>query len=222
MLRNRRIVSFDQLKCAVLQPNCAGLLIQSEEAVNSPQRRVTGNSGGSLVAAFLLLAISGFVACSQKSQETPQQRNEAAKTLFEQTAKNFHLASAEAGKPAREKLLRQAADGYATLLKNYSDQAFWAVQAMRSLGNVRAAQGRLDEAIKLYVRMEKEYPDQEWELLQAWKSAADLLWEANRRAEAKAFYQRIVQRFDKTEATAVIKAVVRGSKARLAETGVKD
>jgi len=169
-----------------------------------------------LVVALLL------AGCGGKPTETPQQRYDAAKTLFEQTLKNFHLASAEAGKVEREKLLQQAADSYERLLRNYAEQASFAAQALRSLGNVRAAQGRLDEAVKLYARVEKEYPGQEWEILQAWKSAADLLWDAGHRPEARPFYEKIIQRFDKPDASAVIQTVVRGSKARLAESGAKN
>ena len=55
--------------------------------------------------------------------------------------------------------------------------------------------------------------------MQAWKAAGDLLWDANRREEAKKFYAKIVERFGKSDApqTQIIQAVVRGSKARLAE-----
>jgi hypothetical protein len=51
----------------------------------------------------------------------------------------------------------------------------------------------------------------------AWKAAADLLWEAGRREEAKTFYRKVVVRFDKPESSQVVKAVLRGSRTRLAD-----
>jgi len=118
-------------------------------------------------------------------------------------------------------LLQQAAAGYEELLRRYPDQQGWCAQALRSLGNVRTEQGRLDDAVRLYDRVAERYPRQDWEVLQAWKSAADLLWDAGRRAEAKAFYQKVVDRFDTASAPAVVKAALRGSKVRLADDASK-
>ena len=91
----------------------------------------------------------------------------------------------------------------------------WCAQSLRSLGNVRAAQGRIDEAIQLYGQVGEKYPDQDWEVLQAWKSAGDLLWDDAKPDQAKAFYRQIVTRFDKPDEAPIIRAVVRGAKARL-------
>ena len=153
-------------------------------------------------------------ACSPKSQP-PHVRQAAAKELFNQTIKLYHLPSAEAQGPAREKLLEQAASGYAALVKEYPDQSFWAAQALRSLGNVRIAQGKTNDAIKIFSEVANKYPQREWEVLQAWKSAADVLWENGRSDESKAIYRKIVERFDVADAQPIVKTIVRGSKFRL-------
>jgi tetratricopeptide (TPR) repeat protein len=146
-------------------------------------------------------------------------RAAAAKALFDQTVKQYHLPSAQAQGAEKTKLLDQAAAGYQKILREYRDLPAWCAPALRSLGNVRAEQGRLDEAVKLYSAVGKDYPKQDWEILQAWKSAADLLWDAGRQTEAMPFYKKIVQRFDVPDAPAVVKAIVRGSRSRLSRTG---
>jgi tetratricopeptide (TPR) repeat protein len=163
---------------------------------------------------LLLLLLTG---CDSRPQ-TPAQRADAAKALFEQATKQFHIPSAEAKGAEQLKLQHQAAATYEELLNKYPDQDYWAAQALRSLANLRAAQTNLDAAVKLYATVAQKYPQQEWEVLMAWKSAADLLWEAGRRDEAGTFYQKILARFDKPGAPAVIQTVVRGSKSRLAES----
>lgn len=159
-----------------------------------------------LVSALLLLA-----GCAAPRQD----RNAGAKTLFKQTVKQYHLPSADAQGSARQLLLDQAAGGYERLLKTYRDQPYWCTQALRSLGNVRAAQDQLDDAVKLYRRVAEQYPRQDWEVLQAWKSAADLLWDAGRQDEARVFYRQIVQRFDNPDASAVVQTVVRAARGRV-------
>ncbi len=122
----------------------------------------------------MTLVVSALAGCA-----TPKQDRAAdARKLFEQTVKQYHLPSAEAQGASRQQLLKQAAAGYERLLKTYRDQPYWCAQALRSLGNVRAEQGKLDDAVRLYVRVGDHYPQQDWEVLQAWKSAADLLWDA--------------------------------------------
>jgi tetratricopeptide (TPR) repeat protein len=167
-----------------------------------------GLRASSLLFALLLASCSG-------NPETPAQRADAAKALFERATKEFHLPSADAKGPAQRQLQDQAAAAYEQLLKKYSDQAEWAAPALRSLGNIRAAQTNLDAAVKLYASVATRYPKQDWEILMAWKSAADQLWDAGRHDDAKAFYQKIVTRFDKPDATSIVKTAVRGSKDRL-------
>src|SRR5262245_45884628 len=65
------------------------------------------------VLASLLLA-----GCHSNKQ-TPAQRADAARALFEQTTKNFHVPSAEAMGDEKLKLQGQAAAGYGELLKKY-------------------------------------------------------------------------------------------------------
>ena len=156
-----------------------------------------------------------LAGCSSK--ETPAQRTEAAKALYEQATKEYHLPSAEAKGAAQRRLQDQAAAAYEELLKKYPEQTNWCVQAIYSLGNIRAAQTNLDAATRLYAEVDTRYPHADWEVLMAWKSAGDLLWDAGRKQEAKGFYQKIVERFDNTNASAVVKTVVRGSKTHLTE-----
>ncbi len=165
---------------------------------------------------FLILLLLVLASCDSRPQ-TPAQRADAAKALFEQATKQFHIPSAEAKGPEQLKLQNQAAATYQELLNKYPDQDYWAAQALRSLANLRAAQTNLDAAVKLCAAVEQRYPQQEWEVLMAWKSAADLLWDAGRRDEARVFYQRILARFDKPGTPAVIQTVVRGSRSRLTE-----
>ena len=166
-------------------------------------------TGALLLALFLL-------GCSARTAETPQRRSEAAKTIFEHTSKTFHTPSAEAKDPEKDKLQSEAAAGYEELLRKYPEQDYWAAQALRCLGNIRATQGKVEQAVKTYAAVETQYPQQHWEVLMAWKSAADLLWEAGHREAAKAFYQKIVIHYDNPTATQVEKTTVRGSKTRLA------
>jgi tetratricopeptide (TPR) repeat protein len=164
---------------------------------------------------LLALLLVGLTGCAHH-RESSLQRSEAARALFERTTKEFHLPSAEAQGAGRLKLQEEAAAGYRELIKEYPDQRQWAAQALRSLGNIRAAQTNLNQAVKYYQSVGQRYPDQEWEVLMAWKTAADLLWDAGRQPEAASFYQKIVARFDVPEAPQVIQTVVRGSKRRLA------
>src|SRR3989442_22360 len=189
-------------------------------ARTSPSRNA-GIVGQALRLPLLIMASGAlalqFFGCATAQQKATRQheRYSAAKNLFSQTTKLYHLPSADATGPGKEKLLAQAAAGYDQLIRQFPDQPNWSAQALRSLGNVRVAQGKLDEAVKLYARVAERYPHEDWEILQAWKSAADLLWEAGRQAEAKKFYQQIVTRFDVADAPAVVKTIVRGSKSRL-------
>lgn len=162
------------------------------------------------------MAVALATGCSGR-HETPAERAAAARALFEKATKEFHLPSAAAHGAEQRRLQAQAAAAYETLIRQYADQPDWAAPAWRSLGNIRAAQGNLDEAIRCYRAVQERYPQQEWEDLMAAKSAADLLWDAGRYAEARKFYQGIVSRFDQTNAAPVVRTVVRGSKARLAD-----
>jgi tetratricopeptide (TPR) repeat protein len=166
----------------------------------------------------LSVALSLFVlaGCDDRRPASTAERAEAAKTEFESITRDLHLPSAEATGPQAGELRRQAAARYESLLRQYGDQEFWAAQALRSLANIRAAEGDLNRAVRLYTEVEEKYPNQDWEILQAWKSAADLLWEAGRQADARSFYRKIVARFDSAEEPALVQTIVRASKRRLA------
>lgn len=163
-----------------------------------------------LVVASLIIA-----GCSSHSTAPAADPAVAAKELFDRITRDYHLPSADAQGAAKAKLLQQAAAGYESLLQKYPGSLPWAAQSLRSLGNIRAEQGRLDDAVKTYASVEAKYPKADWEILQSWKSAADLLWEANRQTEAKQFYQKIVARFDTPSASSVIRTIVHASQNRL-------
>src|SRR3990172_8161861 len=177
-----------------------------------------GHAGPTVPRFFAPLRMTiliGLIATAGCVSTNPEQRAAEAKDLFERTVREFHLPAAEAQGAARDKLLAQAAAGYEQLLRQHPNESFWCAQALRSLGNVRAEQDRLDEAVKLYRQVGERYPQQDWEVLQAWKSAADLLWDAGRREEARAFYQPIATRFDTADAPAVYQTIVKAAKNRL-------
>src|SRR3954451_6581770 len=139
---------------------------------------------------FSLVICTALIEGCTSNRETPQQRAEAAKLLFQQTATNFHIPSAEAAGAEKTRLQAQAAAGYQELLNKFPDQKIYAAQAERSLGNILATEGKIDEAVRHYGAVASKYPAQEWEVLMAWKSAADLLWESGRKAEAAQFYKK--------------------------------
>ncbi len=192
-------------------------LMLSRRGRVSPGSWLKSVRAGGLVFGVAVLILAGAAGCGSKTG-TPQQRFVGAKELFEATTKTYHLPSAGAQGTERQQLLSNAAKGYETVLRQYSDQPFWCAQALRSLANVRASQGQLNEALRLYARVGERYPAEEWEVLQAWKSAGDLLYEANRKSEASTFYQRIVQRFDVASSPAIVKATVHGAKRRLQDS----
>lgn len=165
-------------------------------------------------ARILWLLASGALAL-QLLAGCARTEKVSAKELFEQTMREYHLPSATATGVEKERLLERSAAGYERLLRLCRNDPYWCAQALRSLGNVRSVQGKLEEAVTLYARVGTEYPTAEWEVLQAWKSAADLLWDADRHIEAKEFYRKIVSRFDGDGTAGTIKTVVRFSKSRL-------
>jgi hypothetical protein len=173
------------------------------------------------VSALLIFAVAIFVAgCRERNppRETPATPAPAdARALFEATTKDYHLPSAAARTPERERLQEEAARRYAELVKKFPGESNLCAQALRSIGNIRAAQTNIDAAVRHYGQIGREYPSERWELLQAWKSAADLLWENGRRDEAKRFYADITNRFANPEEPAIIRTVVRGSVTRLRE-----
>jgi TolA-binding protein len=156
-----------------------------------------------------------FVSCSPKP-DAPLPPTTSAQALFAHASTNFHLPSAEARGAEKARLLEQAAAAYLAVLAQHSNDAYWAAQALRNLGNVRAAQGQTNEAVQLFASVEARYPQQRWEALAALKSAGDLLWDGGRREEARTFYQKLVTQFDTPEATQVEQTILRGAKRRLA------
>ena len=174
---------------------------------------------------LITLLSLGLAGCAKRKGFAGRDSFAAAKELFDQTTRLYHLPADRAQGAIKDRLLKQAASGYQNLLRLYPDQSVWCAQALRSLANVRAVQGRLNEAVSIYGSVAERYPALVWDVLQAWKSAADLLWEAGRRNDADLFYQRIISRFDRAkEEPQVVKTVVQASKRRLvsvAGTGVE-
>ena len=163
-----------------------------------------------------VLAIGLAVGCAKGRPGNTEERYAAARAMFERTVRELHLPSATARGDARAQLLAQAGAGYAQLLADYSEQKFWCAQALRSLGNVRAEQQRIDEAVKLYAAVAERYPGADWEIVQAWKSAADILWDANRLEEARGYYEKLVQRFAGKGEAPIVRNIVAVANKRLA------
>ena len=124
-----------------------------------PRGKTSGMVVNLAVAGWMLLCFTG---CGKKPETPHQPKKVSAKELFDQTTKLYHLQSDQKEGAEKEKLLAQAAAGYEQLLGDCRDQPFWCAQALRSLGNVRTTQGRLDEAIKLYSRVAEQYPREDW------------------------------------------------------------
>jgi len=139
-------------------------------------------------ARLASLFLSLLFGCTHAPHETARQ-------IFDRTVREDHLLSAEVSGVEREKLLAQAATGYEQVLRLGGNDRPLCASALRSLGNVRAEQGRLDEAVKLWSEVGSQYATCDWEVLQSWKSAADLLWDAGRRDDATPFYRQIFERF---------------------------
>ena len=166
------------------------------------------------LSAVLVCGLLGFAGCRQKT-ETPQQRYEAARALYEQTTKNLHLPSASAAGQEQQRLRAEAARAYEALLKRYPEQEYWCAKALCSLGNLQAAQTNYAAALRSWSEVTTKYPRAEWEVVTALKSAADLQWDTGHRSEARALYQKLVADFDRTNAPAVVRTIVRGSRLKL-------
>ena len=164
--------------------------------------------------AFLVCGLIGCAGCRQKT-EAPQQRYEAARKLYEQTTKDLHLPSASATGREQKHLQTEAARAYEELLKRYPEQEYWCAKALCGLGNLHAAQTNHAAALRCWAEVTKKYQRAEWEVLTALKSAADLEWDTGHQAEARVLYHRLVADFDRTNAPAVVRTIVRGSRLKL-------
>jgi lipopolysaccharide biosynthesis regulator YciM len=158
------------------------------------------------LAATVLLATSLVGGCAPASHET-------ARDLFDRTVREYHLPSAETSGVERERLLARAASGYEQVLQRGNHEPQLCAAALRSLANVRAEQGHLDEAVKLYSRVGQQYTRYDWEVLQAWKTAGDSLWDAGRHQEAATFYRMIAQRFD-GDTSPLVRSIVSAASRR--------
>ena len=69
----------------------------------------------------------------------------------ERTVREDHLRSAEASGIERERLLARSATGYEQVLRLGGNDRPLCASALRSLANVRAEQGRLDEAERYFI-----------------------------------------------------------------------
>jgi len=166
------------------------------------------------LCAALLCSLLGLIGCRQKIED-PRQRYDAARALYEQTTKTLHLPSASATGREQQCLQAEAARAYEQLLERYPDQALWCAKALCSLGNLQAARNNDAGALRSWSEVTTKYPLEEWEALTAFKSAADLQWDAGNQAEAKILYQKLVVQFDRTNAPAVVRTIVRASRLKL-------
>jgi tetratricopeptide (TPR) repeat protein len=156
---------------------------------------------------LIVLAVQSLLGCAPASHETARQ-------VFDRTVRDYHLPSAEASGPKREKLLAQSATGYEQVLRLGGNDRPLCASALRSLANVRAEQGRSDEAVKLWSQVGRQYGDCDWEVLQAWKSAADLLWDSGRQDDAVPFYRQIFERF-RSAPSPIMRTVARAASRRV-------
>jgi tetratricopeptide (TPR) repeat protein len=155
---------------------------------------------------LIALTLQFLLGCTHASRETARQ-------VFDRTVREYHLPSAEASGLERERLLAQSATGYEQVLRLGGNDRPLCASALRSLANVRAEQGRSDEAVKLWTQVGYQYPTCDWEVLQAWKSAGDLLWEAGRQSEAVPFYRQIFERFQSAPSP-IMRTVARAASHR--------
>ena len=176
-----------------------------------------GHGLAALLATLMLGLAAGCKPAALALPQNAEQRGLEARKLFETIVKEHHLPAADMMGTNQAAHLNQAAQGYESLLKAYPEQTNWCAQALRSLGNVRATEGRLEGALTCYKAVVTRYPAEDWEILQALKSGGDLLWDVGRRPEARRYYGQIVSRFDNTNATAIMQIVVKGAKARMRE-----
>ena len=166
-------------------------------------------------AYITAVVVCGLVAGCRQKAEDPQQRYKAARTLYERTTKNLHLPSASAPGPEQRRLQTEAARAYEELLSRFPEQQYWCAKALCNLGNLQAAQTNYAAALRSWSDVATNYPFCEWEVLTALKSAADLQWDTGHPAEARLLYQKLVADFDRTNAPAVVRTIVRGSRLRL-------
>jgi tetratricopeptide (TPR) repeat protein len=155
---------------------------------------------------FAALFLSLLLGCARAPHETARQ-------VFDRTVREYHLPSADASKADREKLLAESAAGYEQVLQLGASDRPLCAAALRSLANVRAEQGRLDEAFKLWSQVGRQYPNCDWEVLQAWKSAGDLLWDAGRQSDATPFYRQIFERY-RSAPSPIMRTVARAASRR--------
>jgi tetratricopeptide (TPR) repeat protein len=156
---------------------------------------------------LIALTLQFLLGCTPVSHETARQ-------VFDRTVREDHLPSAAVSGVEREKLLARSAAGYEEVLRLGASDRPLCASALRSLANVRAEQGHLDEAVKLWSRVGRQYPTCDWEVLQSWKSAADLLWDAGRQDEATPFYRQIFERF-RSAPSPIMRTVARAASRRV-------
>jgi hypothetical protein len=187
--------------------------------MNTERHRLGGRQGTHYVRHQWLLAllVGGLVGCAgcRQKTETPQQRYEAARAVYEQTTKDLHLPSASATGREQKRLQTEAARAYEELLKRYPEQEYWCAKSLCSLGNLHAAQTNYAAALRCWAEVSTKYPRAEWEVLTALKSAADLEWDTGHQAQARVLYQKLVSEFDRTNAPAVVRTILRGSRLKL-------
>jgi len=162
----------------------------------------------------MVCSLLGFAGCRQKA-ESPQQRYEAARVLYEQTTKCLNLPPASASGQEQQRLQTEAVRAYEDLLKRYPEQEYWCAKALCGLGNLQSAQTNYAAALRCWSEVTTKYPRAEWEVLTALKSAADLQWDTGHQIEARVLYQKLVTDFDRTNAPAVVRTIVRGSRLKL-------
>ena len=175
-------------------------------------------------ALLVLSCVILHSGCSLRPESStpPAPTPLSAQAIYDRTAANFHQPAAEARGAEQARLLTEAAAGYEHVLKRFPRETNVCLLATRGLANVRASQGRIDDAVRIHVSLTNLPAASDWDRLIALKSAADLLWDARREAEAKPLYHQLVESFDRPGVSQMTQTIVRGSRTRLDALTVRE
>ena len=117
-------MSQSNLECGDLSP-----LSESRMVVVYGKAPMSRRTPKRMAVFSVSLWLMFVVGCATSPHPT---HDRAAKALFENTARNYHFPSDLATGAERDRLLREAATGYARVLQQYPDQESWCAKALRS------------------------------------------------------------------------------------------
>lgn len=169
--------------------------------------------------AVLFLAAALLGSCSSPKPAMDQRAREA-RYEFNRVVREYHVPMSEATNDLERGVwMTNALAGYEAICRDFGDQAKWAAQSLRSMGNVYLAQGDRARALRCYDQVGRDYPGEHWEVIQAWKSAGDLLWDSGMKSEGAKYFSLIVQTYAGMDEPPMFKTLVEISRDRLAGIG---